>query len=82
LASIRKGVPHFIFKYVEKSLPTEIETFYKVFSGNTFCNLMLLKKNDLALPEITAKIFKLKCRVWDVGISYYLRTYEEEKTAG
>ncbi len=43
---------------------------------------MLLKKNDLALPEITAKIFKLKCRVWDVGISYYLRTYEEEKTAG
>ena len=32
--------------------------------------------------EITAKIAKLHCRVYEVGISYYGRTYEEGKKIG
>jgi hypothetical protein len=30
-------------------------------------------------PEITAKIAKLRCRIYEVGISYFGRTYEEGK---
>ena len=33
-------------------------------------------------PEITAKISKLKCRIYEVGISYYGRTYEQGKKIG
>jgi hypothetical protein len=33
-------------------------------------------------PEITAKIAKLHCRVYEVGISYSGRTYEEGKKIG
>jgi hypothetical protein len=33
-------------------------------------------------PEITAKVAKLKCRVYEVGISYSGRTYEEGKKIG
>ena len=33
-------------------------------------------------PEITAKIAKLKCRIYEVGISYSGRTYEEGKKIG
>ncbi len=33
-------------------------------------------------PEITAKIAKLDCRIYEVGISYYGRTYKEGKKIG
>jgi hypothetical protein len=33
-------------------------------------------------PEITAKVAKLRCRVYEVGISYYGRTYAEGKKIG
>ena len=33
-------------------------------------------------PELTAKISKLNCRIYEVGVSYYGRTYEEGKKIG
>jgi hypothetical protein len=33
-------------------------------------------------PELTAKVARLKCRVYEVGISYYGRSYEEGKKIG
>ena len=33
-------------------------------------------------PEITAKVSKLDCRIYEVGISYYGRTYREGKKIG
>jgi hypothetical protein len=33
-------------------------------------------------PELTAKIARLRCRVYEVGISYYGRSYEEGKKIG
>ena len=39
-----------------------------------------LKENRFGFePEITAKIAKLQCRIYEVGVSYHGRTYEEGK---
>jgi hypothetical protein len=41
---------------------------------------MELKQNRFGFePEITARVSKLKCRIYEVPISYYGRTYEEGK---
>ncbi len=42
-----------------------------------------LKQNRFGFePEVTAKIAKLKCRVYEVSISYFGRSYEEGKKIG
>ena len=33
-------------------------------------------------PEITAKVAKMRCRIYEVGVSYYGRTYKEGKKIG
>ncbi|PIR43585.1 glycosyl transferase [candidate division WWE3 bacterium CG10_big_fil_rev_8_21_14_0_10_32_10] len=62
---------------------TDMETCYKVFTKETL-NKIKLKQNRFGFePEITAKIAKLKnIRIYEVGISYYGRTYEEGKKIG
>lgn len=61
---------------------TDMETCYKAFKREIFKNIEL-KENRFGFdPEITAKLAKKKARFFEVGISYYGRTYEEGKKIG
>ncbi len=58
---------------------TDMETCYKVFKKDVVKRIHL-KDNRFSLePELTAKIAKLNLRIYEVGISYYGRTYAEGK---
>ena len=58
---------------------TDIETCYKAFRRVIIQSIDIEEERFGFEPEITAKIAKIKCRVYEVGISYYGRTYEEGK---
>ena len=59
---------------------TDMETCYKLFNTNMLQSLKLKEKRFGFEPEVTAKIAKIaKIRIYEVGISYYGRTYEEGK---
>ena len=58
---------------------TDMETGYKVFKSGITKNLSIKSRGFSVEPEMTAKIFKRKYRVYEVPISYYGRTYEEGK---
>jgi glycosyltransferase involved in cell wall biosynthesis len=61
---------------------TDMETCYKIFKREIIEKISI-KENRLGFePEITAKIAKLKCRIYEVGISYSGRTYEDGKKIG
>ncbi|MDR1633098.1 MAG: glycosyltransferase family 2 protein [Dysgonamonadaceae bacterium] len=62
---------------------TDMETCYKLFKVEIIKNLNLKEKRFGFEPEITAKIAKIpKIRIYEIGISYYGRTYEEGKKIG
>ncbi len=61
---------------------TDMETCYKVFRSDIISNIDIQENRFGFEPEITAKIAKLKVPVYEVGISYYGRTYEEGKKIG
>lgn len=62
---------------------TDMETCYKVFKAETIKSLHLKERRFGFEPEVTAKIAKIKgIRIYEVGISYYGRTYEEGKKIG
>ncbi len=62
---------------------TDMETCYKLFRTETIQNIELHEKRFGFEPEVTAKISRVpKIRVYEVGISYYGRTYEEGKKIG
>ena len=61
---------------------TDMETCYKVFRREVLENITLKQDRFGFEPEVTAKIAKLKCRIYEVPISYYGRTYEEGKKIG
>lgn len=62
---------------------TDMETCYKMFRSEIIKSIQI-KENRFGIePEITAKIAKIKnIRIYEVGISYYGRTYEEGKKIG
>lgn len=62
---------------------TDMETCYKLFRRDIIQGLKLEEKRFGFEPEVTAKISRLKdIRIYEVGISYYGRTYEEGKKIG
>ncbi len=61
---------------------TDMETCYKVFRREIIQNIKIEENRFGFEPEITAKIAKTRCRIYEVGISYYGRTYEEGKKIG
>jgi len=62
---------------------TDMETCYKVFRREIIQGIKLEEKRFGFEPEVTAKIAKVpKIRIYEVGISYYGRTYEEGKKIG
>ena len=58
---------------------SDMETGYKVFKSEAINNLKLNSNGFSIEPEITAKVFKKKLRVFEVPISYYGRDYSEGK---
>lgn len=59
---------------------TDMETCYKLFRSEIIKNINLKEKRFGFEPEVTAKIARLKnIRIYEVGISYYGRTYEDGK---
>ncbi len=61
---------------------TDMETCFKVFKREIIQSITIEEDRFGFEPEITAKIAKMKCRVYEVGISYYGRTYAEGKKIG
>jgi glycosyltransferase involved in cell wall biosynthesis len=62
---------------------TDMETCYKLFRREIIQGIKLEEKRFGFEPEVTAKISKIpKIRIYEVGISYYGRTYEEGKKIG
>ena len=58
---------------------SDMETCYKAFRSDIIKNIRIEENRFGFEPEITAKIAKTKCRIYEVGISYNGRTYEEGK---
>lgn len=58
---------------------TDMETGYKAFRREIVEQLVLVERGFGFEPEFTAKIAKLGCRIYEVGISYSGRTYAEGK---
>lgn len=61
---------------------TDVETGYKAFRGEIIRNMRITSQRFGFEVEVVAKISKLKCRVYEVPISYYGRSYEEGKKIG
>lgn len=62
---------------------TDMETCYKLIRNDIAKNLRLKEKRFGFEPELTAKLSRVhKIRIYEVGISYYGRTYEEGKKIG
>ena len=61
---------------------TDMETCYKAFRREIIQQIKIEENRFGFEPEITAKIAKLDCRIYEVGISYYGRTYKEGKKIG
>lgn len=58
---------------------TDIETCYKAFSTDIIKHMLITSSRFGFEVEVTAKIAKIKCKIYEVPISYYGRTYEEGK---
>ena len=61
---------------------TDMETCYKVFRRDVLAKITIEEDRFGFEPEITAKVAKLDCVIYEVGISYYGRTYAEGKKIG
>ena len=61
---------------------TDMETGYKVFRREIIQAIKLEQNRFGFEPEVTVKIARMKLRIYEVGISYYGRTYEEGKKIG
>lgn len=61
---------------------TDMETCYKVFTADVIKRIRLVSNRFGIEPEVTAKVARLGCRVYEVPIAYHGRTYAEGKKIG
>ncbi len=61
---------------------TDMENCYKVFKSEIIKNIELKENRFGFEPEVTAKIAKKNCRIYEVGVKYYGRTYDQGKKIG
>ena len=61
---------------------TDIETCYKLFKSNILKNISIEENRFGFEPEITIKISQMNCRIYEVGISYFGRGYDQGKKIG
>ena len=59
-----------------------METGYKVFRGDIIREMVITSEGFGFEIEVTAKLAKLNCAIYEAPISYYGRTYEEGKKIG
>src|SRR5213082_2130196 len=67
--------------FTNLNLP-DMQTGYKAFKAPLIKSIQIEEDSFSVEPEIVAKVAKLGCRIFEVGISYYGRTYEEGKKIG
>jgi len=61
---------------------SDMETCYKAFRREIIQGIVIEEDRFGFEPEVTAKVAALRCRVYEVGISYYGRTYDDGKKIG
>ena len=61
---------------------TDVETGYKAFRGEIIRNMIITSSGFGFEIEVTAKVAKLRCAMYEVPISYHGRTYQEGKKIG
>jgi glycosyltransferase involved in cell wall biosynthesis len=61
---------------------TDMETCYKAFRREVLQKIVIVEDRFGFEPEITAKVARLRVPIYEVGIGYYGRTYEEGKKIG
>ncbi len=61
---------------------TDMETCYKVFKREIIQNIQIKENRFGFEPEIVAKVARMRLRIYEIGISYFARTYEEGKKIG
>jgi len=61
---------------------TDMECGHKAFRAELLQGMTLTENGFGFEPEVVAKLAKLKCRIYEVGVSYYGRTYAEGKKIG
>lgn len=61
---------------------TDMETCFKLFKREILQKIQIEESRFGFEPEITAKVARLRCCIYEVGISYHGRTYEEGKKIG
>jgi glycosyltransferase involved in cell wall biosynthesis len=61
---------------------TDVETGYKAFRSEIMRNMVITSSGFGFEIEVTAKVAKLRCAIYEVPISYYGRTYEQGKKIG
>jgi len=61
---------------------TDMETCYKVFKADVIKKIDIKSKRFGVEPELTAKVARLRCRIYEVPISYHGRDYSEGKKIG
>ncbi len=81
--SIGNGFLTFLSNMMTNLNLSDMETCYKMFKAEHIKSLKLKEKRFGFEPEVTAKISRIPgVRIYEVGISYYGRTYEEGKKIG
>ena len=58
---------------------SDMETCYKVFKAEVIRKIVIKSKRFGVEPELTAKIARMGCRIYEVPVSYYGRDYDEGK---
>jgi len=61
---------------------TDMETCYKVFRREVIQAIHIEENRFGFEPEVTAKVARVRCRIYEVGISYHGRSYAEGKKIG
>lgn len=61
---------------------SDMETCYKVFRRELIQSITIQERGFGVEPELTAKVARRQARIYEVGISYYGRTYEDGKKIG
>lgn len=76
---VGNAVLTFLTNMLYNTTLTDMETGYKVFKKEVIKDINIKSRDFTVEPELTAKIFKKKCKVYEVPISYYGRSYSEGK---
>jgi glycosyltransferase involved in cell wall biosynthesis len=61
---------------------TDMECCYKIFRKEVAAKIQIEENRFGVEPELTAKVARMKVRIFEAGIAYYGRTYEEGKKIG